>query len=182
MTSERASRGLTERVVGGARRFAAIFVYLWAVLTLFALHESIVLAKHEIDYRGYGLAFINAWVLAKVMMVADDLNLGSRWFENRRPIYRILSRSALFALVFMGAHTVENLVVGWWQGKTVLESIPRIGRGSFAEILSIGVIVTVALMPFLAFRALEQALGPGVVRRLLLAPRSKLEPRQVSRP
>ena len=57
------------------------------VLTLFALHESIVLAKHEIDYRGYGMALVNAWVLAKVMLVADDLNLGSRWFENRRCAY-----------------------------------------------------------------------------------------------
>jgi len=46
------------------------------------------------------MALVNAWVLAKVMLVADDLNLGSRWFENRRLIYRILSRSALFALVF----------------------------------------------------------------------------------
>jgi hypothetical protein len=85
------------------------------------------------------MALVNAWVLAKVMLVADDLNLGSRWFENRRLIYRILSRSALFALVFMGAHTIEDVVVGWWQGKTILESIPRLGRGSFADILSIGV-------------------------------------------
>jgi hypothetical protein len=181
MTSAQAPLGLTDRVVGGARRLAGVFVYLWVVLTLFALHESIVLAKHEIDYRGYGMALINAWVLAKVMLVADDLNLGSRWFENRRLIYRIVSRSALFALVFMAAHTVEDLVVGWWQGKTVLESIPRLGRGSFAEILSIGVILSVALTPFFAFRALEQALGAGVVLRLLLAPRSKLEPRDVSR-
>jgi hypothetical protein len=139
MTSAPASRGLTDRLVSGARRLAGVFLYLWAVLTLFALHESIVLAKHEIDYRGYGMALVNAWVLAKVMLVADDLNLGSRWFENRRLIYRILSRSALFALVFMGAHTIEDVVVGWWQGKTILESIPRLGRGSFADILSIGV-------------------------------------------
>ena len=181
MTLAQAPLGLTDRIVGGARRLAGIFLYLWVVLTLFALHESIVLAKHEIDYRGYGMALINAWVLAKVMLVADDLNLGSRWFENRRLIYRILSRSALFALVFMGAHTIEDLVVGWWQGKTVLESIPRIGRGSLAEILSIGVILSVALTPFFAFRALEQALGPGVVLRLLLASRSNLEPRDVHR-
>ena len=84
MTSGRAPLGLIGRIVGGACRLAGVFAYLWVVLTLFALHESIVLAKHEIDYRGYGMAFLNAWVLAKVMLIADDLNLGSGWFENRR--------------------------------------------------------------------------------------------------
>jgi hypothetical protein len=164
-------RGLGRRIVGGARRLAGIFLYLWVVLTLFALHESIVLAKHEIDYRGYGMAVINAWVLAKVMLVAEDLNLGSRWFEHHRLIYRILSRSVLFALVFMGVHTAERLAMGWWQGKTIVESIPQIGGGSIAGIVSVGAILSVALIPFFALRALEQALGPGVLR-LLLARRS----------
>ena len=174
----RARLGFKQRVVGGARRLAGIFLYLWVVLTLFALHESIVLAKHEIDYRGYGTAFIKAWVLAKVMLVADDLNLGGRWFEHHRLMYRILSRSALFALVFMAVHTVERLLVGWWQGKTILEAIPQIGGGSVAGIVSVSVIISVALIPFFAVRALEQALGPGVLR-LLFARRSSLEARGV---
>jgi hypothetical protein len=157
-----------------------MFLYLWVILALFGLHESIVLAKHEIDYRGYGMAFIHAWVLAKVMLVAEDLHLGSRWFEHRRPIYRILSRSAMFALVFMGTHIVEGIVVGWWRGNSVVESIPRIGGGSIAQILSVGVILSVALTPFFAFRALEQALGTGVLR-VLLTPRSSVEPRDLDR-
>jgi len=144
---------------------------LWVVLTLFALHESIVLAKHEIDYRGYGMALINAWVLAKVMLVAEDLKLGTRWFEHHRLMYRILSRSVLFALVFMGVHAAERLLIGWWRGKTIVESIPQIGGGSVAGVLSVGAILSVALIPFFALRALEQTLGPGVLR-VLLARRS----------
>ena len=157
------------------------FLYLWVVLTLFALHESIVLAKHDIDYRGYGLAFINAFVLAKVMLVADELNLGRRWFRQRRPIYRILYRSALFALVLVGAHVAEGIATGWWRGKALLESFPEIGGGSVAGILSVGVIVSVALMPFFAFREVQQALGSDVLRRVLLGARSTVKPRGVVR-
>jgi hypothetical protein len=61
--------------------------------------------------------------------------------------------------------------MGWWQGKTIVESIPQIGGGSIAGIVSVGAILSVALIPFFALRALEQALGPGVLR-LLLARRS----------
>jgi len=168
MTGKPLRLGLRARVLGGARRLLGVFLYLWVVLTLFAVHESVVLAKRQMDYRGYGLAFVNAWVLAKVMLVAEDLNLGARWFGERPLIYRVLSRAGLFAVVFMGAHTVEGVIVGLWNGKTILESLPRFGGGSAVDILSVAVILGVALTPFFAFRAIDQALGPGRLRSLLL--------------
>jgi predicted ferric reductase len=168
MGGERVRLGLKERVLGGARRLLGVFLYLWVVLTLFAVHESVVLAKRQIDYRGYGLAFINAWVLAKVMLLAEDLNIGAKWFGDRPLIYRVLSRAGLFAVVFMGAHTVEGVIVGLWNGKTIIESLPRFGSGSAVDILSVAVVLSVALTPFFAFRAIDQALGPGRLRSLLL--------------
>src|SRR5262249_31243140 len=101
---------------------------LWILLTLFAVHESIVLAKRDIDYRGYALALINAWILAKVMLVAEDLDLGGRWFQHRPLIWQILSRAGILALVFMAAPIVESVLIGLWHRRTIFESIPRIGR------------------------------------------------------
>ena len=172
--SARERFGLTHRLIGGARRLLGVFLYLWILLTLFAVHESIVLAKRDIDYRGYWLALINAWILAKVMLVAEDLDLGGRWFQHRPVICQILSRAGVLALVFMAAHTVESVLIGLWHRRTIFESIPRIGGGSIADVLSVAVLLTVALIPFFAFRAIDQALGVGTLRSLLFARRSDI--------
>jgi len=171
MSSRRARLGLKERVIGGARRLLWVFLYLWALLTLFALHESIVLAKHEVGdrgYRSYGLALVNAWVLAKVMLVSEELDLAGRWLGGAPLIYRILSRAGFLAVALMAAYAVEGVLLGLWQGKAIRESFPRIGGGSIADIVSVGVVLGVALVPFCAFRAIERALGPGVLRSTLL--------------
>jgi hypothetical protein len=58
-----------------------------------------------------------------------------------------------------------------WRGKTLTESLPEVSGGGVAELASVGVILTVALMPFFAFKAIDQALGAGTLRTLLLANR-----------
>jgi len=180
MTPGRIRHGLKERAVGGARRLLGAFLYLWVLLTIFSLHESVVLAKHDIAFSGYGLALFNAWVLAKVMLIVDDLELGGHWFDQRALIWGIVRKAGLLALVLIGAYTVERLLVGLWKGNTVLESLPRIGGGSLADFLSVGVILFVALMPFFAFKRIDRALGRGTLRSLLLARRSEIGSRTSS--
>jgi hypothetical protein len=62
----------------------------------------------------------------------------------------------------------EEIVIGLWKGKTVAESIPKIGGGSPFGIVIAGLIFTVALIPFFAFRELSRVLGKGVLETLLL--------------
>jgi hypothetical protein len=160
---------LKQRALHEGKRLFGIFIYLWALLALFALHETIVLAKHGIVYRPYGVALFNAWVLAKVMLVAEDLKLGSGWFKQRPPIYRILSKAVAFAAVFMAVHVVEHVLVGAWRGRTLAESFPQVGGGSFFGILSVAILISVALIPFFAVKEIDRALGPGMLRSLMLA-------------
>ena len=174
MAAKDAKAGIGRRLLGGAKRLGWVFLYLWVLFGTFALHESIVLARHDIDYESHGLAFINAWVLAKVMLVADDLNLGANWFERHPLIYRISSRALLFAVVFLVAHAVEALLIGLWRGKTIAESLPELSSHHFAALGSAAVLLTVALMPFFAFKAIDQALGVGTLRALLLERRAEL--------
>jgi hypothetical protein len=169
---EPASSSLFQRLLHGGKRFFWLFLYLWILFALFSLHESVVLAKHDIAYQPFGLAFINAWVLAKVMMVADEMNLGARWFERHPLLYRILSRALLFALVLIGVHGVETVLIGLWRGQSFTESLPELSGQSVLTLISRTLILTVALVPFFAFKALDQALGTGTLRSLLLARRS----------
>jgi len=92
-----------------------MFFYLWVVFGLFAVHESIVLSQHQINYQFHGFAFINALIFAKVMLAAEDLRLGHR-LNDQPLIYTILFKSFLFALVLIAFHVVEHVLIGVWNG------------------------------------------------------------------
>lgn len=46
------------------------------MFALFQAHQYVVLAQHQIPFTQFGVGLVNALVLAKVMLVADDLRLG----------------------------------------------------------------------------------------------------------
>jgi len=113
LVDAKGGRRVKERLVHEVRQFLFMFLYLYVLFGLFAIHEAVVLEQRHITYAYYGFALVNALVLAKVMLVAEDLHLGRR-FENRPLIYPVLIKSLLFAVVFICFRVVEDLLVGWW--------------------------------------------------------------------
>jgi len=156
-----------ERIFHNFREFVAMFLYLWLLFALFTYYKAIVLAEHHIAYKPFGLAFINAFVLAKVMLVAEELRVGTR-FRKRAPIFPVLHKSLLFAIIFICFNMAEEIVIGLWKGQTIAESIPKIGGGSPIGTVIASLIITVALIPFFAFRELSRVMGKGVLEALLL--------------
>jgi hypothetical protein len=67
---------LKARTLHEIARFATMFAYLWAMFLLFQIHLYVVLPQHHIPFTQFGVGFLNALVLAKVMLVADDSRLG----------------------------------------------------------------------------------------------------------
>ena len=161
-----------ERLVHEVRQFLFMFLYLYVLFGLFTIHEAVVLEQYHIAYAYYGFALVNALVLAKVMLVAEDLHLGRR-FENRPLIYPVLVKSLLFAVVFICFRVVEDLLVGWWEAKAFSASLPTFVGGGIVVILSVGTILSFALIPFFAFTEISRVLGPGVLHALILKHRPK---------
>lgn len=161
-----AAPGLKQRAMEEIRRFFVMFLYLWVLFGLFVLNEQIILRQHGIGFSSQGFALINALVLAKVMLVAEDLNLG-HWLRGRPLIYPIMHESFVFAVLFICFHVAEHVVVGWFKGETVAASVPAIGGGGFAGLLCVTLILFIALIPFFAFRNVDRALGEGRWRALL---------------
>ena len=62
------------------------------MLALFSLHKTIVLEQSHMDYQSQSFAIINALILAKVVLVAEDLRLGNR-FRDHALIYPVLYKS-----------------------------------------------------------------------------------------
>ena len=153
-------RNLKKRAKDQIRNFALMFVYLWVIFGMLAVHESIVLAQHQIDYRFHGLAFINALVFAKVLLVAEDLRLGHS-FDDAPLAYSILLKSFLFGVTLICFHVLERVLIGMWGGKSVAQSIAEIGVNKLEGIVSLGIIATVVLVPFFILREISRVLGPN---------------------
>ena len=158
---------LKERLAEEGRRFLVMFLYLWALFALFALHERMVLREAGAYLPMQGFAFVNALVLAKVMLVAEGLNLGG-WLQGRPLIWPILHESCLFALLFIAVHYLEHIVVGWFQGETIRASVPAIGGGGLPGLVCVAVLMAVSLIPFFAFRDINRALGGNRLVRMLV--------------
>lgn len=148
------------------RRFALMFLYLWALFLLFILDEDIIYRQRGISFSAQGFAVFNALVLAKVMLVAEDLDLG-RWLQRRPLIYPILHESLLLTAVFIVFHVVEHLVIGLVKGETFAASIPHIGGGGLAGLACVAAILFIALLPFFAFKHIGREVGESRMKQML---------------
>lgn len=160
---------LRERAVEEAKRFLAMFVYIWMWSVLFEVHQWVVL--RQVGTRAaitLGFAFFNALVLAKVMLIAEDLKL-SRWLRPEPLIYPILGEGLIFSVVFIVFHVVEHVVIGFFKGETVAASVPVIGGGGILGLLSVTLIYFVALVPYFGFRHVSRELGKGRLNAMLFS-------------
>jgi GYF domain 2 len=166
-------RSLKVRLLEELRKFFVIVAYLWLVFFVLFVHEWLVLAGHNIGFRFYGLATLNALVLGKIMLIAENMRFTKR-FDNRPLIVPIAYKSIVFAVLLLVAYIAEEIGVGMFHGKTAAESFPVIGGGGPAALLCVTAIMAAALVPFFAFREIARVVGEAEFRVLMLgAPREK---------
>jgi hypothetical protein len=165
-------RTLKEKAIDEFRRFFVIFLYLWVVFGLLSIHKSIVLSQHHLDTEEHAFAIINAFVLAKVLLIGEDFKLGAR-FGHKPLIYPILYKSFVFSVVLIGFHIIESAAVGLWHGHTIAESLPPFLGWNPRGLLAVGIMCFVLLLPFFGFRVIAQVIGRNEMKALLLKPRNR---------
>ena len=167
-------RNLLGKIINELKKFLGMAVYLWVMFGLMALHASVVLAERHISYKFYGFAIVNSLILAKVMLIAEDLHLGEN-FKKRPLVYPILYKAFLFAIVFICFDVAEEVLVGLIRGKTVAQSIPNIGGGSPSGVFFVAIILSVGLIPFFAFREIGRVIGKHELRSLIFTDGARAE-------
>ena len=159
-------RAFKERAFDEFKRLLVIFLYLWVVFGLLSIHKSLVLSQHHLDTEEHAFAIINAFVFAKVLLVGEHFNLGTRF--NQKPlIYPILYKSFVFSVVLIGFHVIESVAVGLWHGHTIAESLPPFLGWSPRGLLAVSVMCFVLLLPFFGFREIARVIGRDKMRALL---------------
>ena len=171
MNTLRAS--LKSKALHEAKEFFWIFVYLWLCFGVFILYKSLILAEHDIDYVGYGLAFVKALVLGKVILVAESLHVAERHKE-RPLIYPTLYKSVVFFVLLVLFSMLEHIVRGFFAHKPITESLSEIGGGSLPAILAGALVMFVVLVPFFAFREIGRVLGDNELYHLFFVDGAKV--------
>ncbi len=170
IAASRAARGgtpgLIPRMLAGGKTLLAMFLYLYVVFALFSLHEYLVLEEHQIPFTHLGFALVNAFVLAKVMLIAEDMRLG-RFLEERPLIYAVLGKSVLFALVMIATRVAEGVLVGVWHGRTLPDAFHHFVQVGFIGLLAFSTILSVTLVPFFVVRELARVPGGRQIYALM---------------
>ena len=97
-----------------------MFLYLWVLFALFTCHKSIVLAQSNISYEPFGVAFVNAFILAKVMLGAEKLNLSAK-LRKKPLLYPVLHKSIVLSAMFILFSMAETIITSLWKGKSLAE-------------------------------------------------------------
>jgi hypothetical protein len=156
-----------EIAVHELRRFLIMFLYLWVLIGLFVVNEKVTLREHGIPFATHGFAVINALILAKVMLIAEDLDLGAR-LQPRPLINPIVTEALLLSVLFICFHFIEKTILGLIAGEDLARSVPAIGGGGLTGVVCIGLILFVSLIPFFAFRRVSREIGPERMREMML--------------
>ena len=177
MLSVGQKRKAKDRAASELKKFVAIGVYIWVVLSLFEIHRFVVLRQvHAGSLSGYriGFAAVNALVMGKVILIGQALHAGER-LRKRRLTNSVLYKSAVFAFLLVCFEIIEEIIVGVIHGKSVLASIPQLGGGGVEGKILVGVMLFVVLIPFFLFTEMERVYGVDTLHSLILQNRQTRE-------
>lgn len=83
------SRSFRQRALEELKTYWVITLYLWLFLGCFAIYRRLMLAETGVTYVHYGVALIEAMVIAKVMLIGRIFGF-SRRFEDRPLIVPVI--------------------------------------------------------------------------------------------
>ncbi len=159
------SRSHPERLREEVRHFLILFLYLWILFGLFVLNQQIVHMQEGNAMVFHGLAVLNALVLAKVMLLFEDIEV-ARLLKGWAAIWVILFEAALCTLLFICFHVIERYAVDFFRGDKPGSGL-SIGGGGFAGVMIVGAIIFVSLLPFFAFKNVNRAIGWNRMKEIL---------------
>lgn len=157
---------LRRRAVHEVRSFMTLFIYLLVLFSLFVLNEAAITRQHGGSFTLQGFALVNAFVLAKVMLVIENLEL-ARWLRGRPAILVILYEAAVCTILFLCFHVLERLVVNHLRGVSEAAGDLGLGGGGLLGVVIVAMILFVCLLPFFAFKNVAAAIGMDRMRQIL---------------
>ena len=134
------------------------FVYLAFVFIAFTSYRRLIMAEYHVIYLNYGIAMIEAAVLAKIILLGEAARIG-RKYENKPLIIPALHKTVLFGIWVIGFKVLEHMIRGLIRGKGLAGGFNDLISKDIYEILANALVIISALIPFFAIKELGRILG-----------------------
>ena len=178
---ERAAKAkLKERAIEEFKLFWIIALYLWVFLGSFTVYRRLVIAETGTAYLHYGIAVIEALVIAKVILIGRMFGF-SRRFEDKPLIMPVLYKSILFGILVMLFGVFEHLVEGWVHKQGLWGGLREIGELGAYELGARSLMLIVAFVPFFAFWEIGRVLGHHKLAAMFFGKREAVQTARESR-
>ena len=149
---------LKEKALEELKAFWLIALYLFIFFGSFTVYRRLVLATSGITYLNYGIALIQALIIAKVILIGKAFALG-RQFENRPLIVPVLFKSGLFAGLAILFGILERIVEGLFHHKSIADIFTELVATDWHEYAGRALILVVSFVPFFAFWEIGRVIG-----------------------
>lgn len=159
-------KGLRQRFVKEMREFAIISCYLWICFSALLLYKASLTPGAQGQMLLLGTAAVKALVLGKFILIGQAFKAGTR-ISPSLLLYKILWKCLAVLLVLMVFTALEELIVGLVHGHAVVEIVAEVTARPWIQSVAPAVIMFLILIPLIAFQEVDQAIGPGTLRRTL---------------
>ena len=158
---------LKARAIAEFKLYWICVAYLFVALGSFIVYRRLILAQAGLPYLNYGIAAIEAMVIAKVILVGRALKVGTR-FEGRPLAISVAYKSFLFGLVVLAFGVAERIVVGLFRRDGWHEIVATLANIEIYEALARMLMMVIAFIPMFAFAELARAVGEDRLKALFL--------------
>lgn len=170
-TQEQASStkpGFLSRLRKELIEYSIIAIYLYVCIGSVLFYKATILHGNEFNFAPFGIAIFKALILGKFILILHALKLG----ERRGAIsilLKIIKKSLLFAVFLIALTIAEELIVGYFHGRTYRQDLSELAGGTLPQAFASSILILLALVPYFAFREISDRLGEGVLWELLTA-------------
>ncbi len=159
-----------ERMAAEFKEFCVVAVYFYICFTALAYLKFAILEAHGIAFAPFGFAAAKALICAKFVSLGHALHLGER-FKRQPLIWPVLHKSLSFLALLVVLNILEELIVGWWHGRTLMDSLSELAGGTRDQMIATAIVMLLILIPFFILRVLGEVVGERTLARLFFEPR-----------
>jgi hypothetical protein len=153
------------------RRFMFYFFYLALFFCSFILYTNLIVSNFTHASFHYSFGLIEAFIIAKVIMIGQALHLGEGRFATFPLMIPTLYKSLIFSLLVFAFAILEHFLGGYLHGKNIEQIAKELINVNINEILIRTWVKFIAFIPFFAFLELEEILGEGKIYELFFKQR-----------
>jgi GYF domain 2 len=148
--------------------YLSISAYLYICFGSLIFYKATILRSDGIESAVLGIAIVKALILGKFTMVLHALKIGERRGGAGILLADILKKSLLFVLFLIALTVIEEVVVGYFHGRTSQEVLGEMAGGSLQEAVAVSILMLLILIPYFTFRGIAERLGDGILWKTLI--------------